>query len=280
MSAPEPASPELGFAEGIALVRLQAVAPIAASSTVTTTRRVTRVVPFERGAIGSSADKLHGPMRTGDLGASIRLRLRLVQGLVQAPITTDLRPLVEEVMARTRRSVQRLDPSADLPPWLSASLVELMVRRCSYAGGGGAGALTIESIYRLLANPRRLSKYLRATPRLARHFAKELSLLDAFPARKQPRARRKRARADVIDREHATAVERSAAPAACSTRSSLATIGSRTNVVVENGFVGLRSGFNTPEGFSQHSCHCNDPLAQPARPADSRFAYSRRIVSR
>src|SRR6188768_1287411 len=67
---------------------------------------------------------------------SKRLALETSEG---NPITTDLRPLVEEVMARTRRSVQRLDPSADLPSWLSPSLVELMVRRCSYAGGGGAG---------------------------------------------------------------------------------------------------------------------------------------------
>src|SRR6187399_841408 len=76
MSAPEPASPELGFAEGIALVRLQAVAPIAASSTVTTTRRVTRVVPFERGAIGSSADKLHGSAQalSADVAREERVR--------------------------------------------------------------------------------------------------------------------------------------------------------------------------------------------------------------
>lgn len=178
----------------------------------------------------------------GELEAGRSERLAL-ESREAGPGTIDLRPLAEEVIVRTLRRVQRLAPSIGLPPWLSGRLVALLLKRFSYTRGGGAnGSLTKESIRRLLADPRQLSKYLRAEPGRARVFANELCLLDALhDAPKHQTARLKPTLPDLVDDEHATTRERRAARAARNTRSSLATIDSGRIVLLENGFVGVRN---------------------------------------
>jgi hypothetical protein len=158
------------------------------------------------------------------------------------PSTTNLIPLAEVVIGLARRRAQRLAPSIDMPPWLSPQVTALLLKRFSYSGGGGPyAALTPDSIRRLLADPRRLRKYLNESPERARLFHAELAALDAaIAASPNPDVVPKPARPDLIDQEHATPSERRDAREAANRPSWIAKVPASWIVGSESGFVGIR----------------------------------------
>lgn len=168
------------------------------------------------------------------------------------PSKTNLRPLAEDVLARTRRRAQRLAPSIELPSWLSARLTVLLLKRFSFSHGGGKdGALAKESIRALLADPCELAKYLRADADRASIYAGELGTLDAINSNDDRRqSSTRRARSVVVDEEHLSASERREARRAAQRGSSLSRVASSQMVWSVNGFVTVHLDPRFPEAHT------------------------------
>lgn len=170
-------------------------------------------------------------------------------------LEVDLHPVAQAAIERTLQRAKRLAPSIELPQWLSPELVQVLIRRFSFSGGGGPhAALTRDVIQSLLIDPLALAAYLRTTPRLAARMREELSSLDAAASATRRAAPRRRARAVLIDTEQATPVERREAREALkgTSRSTLAVLlGARISSVVRR-FVGVQFTLRDVSSWLDH----------------------------
>ena len=132
------------------------------------------------------------------------------------PARCELLPVARGVHERTRRELFRSAPQVSLPTWLTEQVTVLLLKKFSFAGGGGPdGALSEQRIMGLLQEPRELAAYLSATPVRARIFAAELSLLAQAAQRERTRPRDagpppSKRQCVLADEDHATPKERRA----------------------------------------------------------------------
>jgi hypothetical protein len=105
-------------------------------------------------------------------------RFELERGAAD-PDAVDLLVLARSVLQRTRLALARAATYRPmLPPYVSAELTALFLKKFSYTRGGGPlAAMSGVTIRDLLREPRALAEYLRANRRLAARFVKELNEL-------------------------------------------------------------------------------------------------------